>query len=91
MKTIKTAVSLPSELYLKAEKMRKKLNKSRSEMVADALARLVKDIETREAEARYAAAYKAMPETPEEIAEADAWPHDTDSDDEDWEEPDASR
>jgi metal-responsive CopG/Arc/MetJ family transcriptional regulator len=91
MKAIKTAVSLPAETYAKAEKIRKRLKKTRSEFMADALTRLVKSIETKEAEDRYAAAYKAMPETPEEIAEADAWPHDSDSGDEHWEKPDASR
>lgn len=91
MKTIKTAVSLPAETYFKAEKLRKKLGKSRSAMVADALAQVVKAAETREAEDRYAAAYRLKPETPEEIAELDAWPHDSDSGDEEWEKPDASR
>jgi metal-responsive CopG/Arc/MetJ family transcriptional regulator len=70
MKTIKTAVSLPTETYLKAEKLRKTLGKSRSEMVADALAALIKTVETREKEAQDNAAYARNPETPEEIAEA---------------------
>lgn len=68
MKTIKTAVSLPTEVYQKAEKLRKKLNKSRSELVAEALGKLVKDAEVREMEARDAAAYRRYPETAEEIA-----------------------
>jgi metal-responsive CopG/Arc/MetJ family transcriptional regulator len=66
MKTIKTAVSLPAETYLKAEKLRKKLGKSRSAMVADALLEMIKGIEIKEAEERDAAAYKAMPETEDE-------------------------
>jgi len=70
MKTIKTAVSLPAETYLKVEKLRKKLGKSRSEMVADALAGVIKVEEIREKEERDNAAYAKNPYTPEEIAEA---------------------
>jgi metal-responsive CopG/Arc/MetJ family transcriptional regulator len=70
MKTIKTAVSLPAETYHKAEKLRKKLRKSRSEMVADALAAVIKTEEIREKEARDNAAYAKNPYTPEEIEEA---------------------
>lgn len=91
MKTIKTAVSLPSETYQKAEKIRKKLGKSRSEMVAQALAKMIKEIEIRELEERYVAAYKAMPETPAEIAELGAWPLESPADRDEWGEPDASR
>jgi metal-responsive CopG/Arc/MetJ family transcriptional regulator len=70
MKTIKTAVSLPAETYQKAEKLRKKLGKSRSQMIADALAGVIKTEETREKEARDNAAYAKNPYTPEEIEEA---------------------
>ena len=80
MKTIKTAVSLPAETYHKAEKLRKKLGKSRSEMVADALAKIIKETENRERDERVIAAYKKYPETNEEVAEAmalteEAWKH----------------
>ena len=70
MKTIKTAVSLPAETYRKAEKLRKKLGKSRSEMIADALAGVIKAEETREKEERDNAAYAKNPYTAEEIEEA---------------------
>ena len=66
MKTIKTAVSLPAATYDKAEKLRKIMNKSRSEMIADALNLLIKTTEIKAAEARDAAAYKARPETADE-------------------------
>ena len=69
MKTVKTAVSLPAETYMKAEKLRKKLGKSRSEMVAVALAQLIKQIEIREKEAEDDAAYKKNPHTRAEIKE----------------------
>jgi metal-responsive CopG/Arc/MetJ family transcriptional regulator len=70
MKTIKTAVSLPAETYHKAEKLRKKMGKSRSQMMADALAGVIKAEEIREKEARDDAAYAKNPYTPEEIADA---------------------
>jgi metal-responsive CopG/Arc/MetJ family transcriptional regulator len=78
MKTIKTAVSLPADTYHKAEKLRKKLGQSRSEMVANALDELIKGAQTREAEEKDAAAYKALPESEEEHRGwekrvADAW------------------
>jgi metal-responsive CopG/Arc/MetJ family transcriptional regulator len=78
MNTIKTAVSLPAEIYNKVEKIRKKMDKSRSEMVADALCKMIKEIENRERDQREIAAYKKHPETREEITEAmaateDAW------------------
>ena len=72
MKTIKTAVSLPAETYQKAEKLRKKMGKSRSQMIADALAGVIKVEETREKEARDTAAYLKHPDTDEEVAEATA-------------------
>ncbi|MFI5363504.1 MAG: hypothetical protein ACHQ49_16170 [Elusimicrobiota bacterium] len=70
MKTIKTAVSLPAETYNKAEKLRKKLGKSRSQMISDALAAVIKTEEVREKEARDDAAYAKNPYTPAEIDEA---------------------
>ena len=57
MKTIKTAVSLPAETYSNAEKLRKKLGKSRSEFIGDALAAVIKADEIREKESRDNAAY----------------------------------
>lgn len=70
MKTIKTAVSLPAETYQKAEKLRKKWGKSRSEFIGDALAGVIKAEEIREKEARDNAAYAKNPYTQEEIDEA---------------------
>ena len=69
MKTVKTAVSLPADLYAKAEKLRKKLGKSRSQMVAEGLARVVRELEIKDMEARDNAAYLKNPHTKEEIAE----------------------
>ncbi len=92
MKTIKTAVSLPADLYAKAEKLRKKLGKSRSQMVAEGLAKIVRELEIREKEARDDAAYLKNPHTKEEIADIMAttkqsWAHLDEADkDVNWEE-----
>ena len=72
MKTIKTAISLPAETYHKAEKLRKKMGKSRSEMIADALAKVIQETENRERDERFIAAYKKYPETDAEVASAQA-------------------
>lgn len=69
MKTIKTAVSLPADLYIKAEKLRKKLGKSRSLMIAESLAKAVREAEIKDMEARDDAAYLKNPHTKEELAE----------------------
>lgn len=70
MKTIKTAISLPAETYHKAEKLRKIMGKSRSEMIADALGKLIQETEKRERDERFIAAYKKFPETAAEVADA---------------------
>jgi metal-responsive CopG/Arc/MetJ family transcriptional regulator len=80
MKTIKTAVSLPADLYAKAEKLRKKLGKSRSQMVAEGLAKVVRELEIKDMEKRDNAAYLKNPDTKEELDEArlgnaKAWSH----------------
>jgi metal-responsive CopG/Arc/MetJ family transcriptional regulator len=69
MKTIKTAVSLPEDLYLRAEKMRKKLGKSRSKLMAEGLTKIVRELEIKDMEGRDNAAYLKNPHTEEEIAE----------------------
>jgi metal-responsive CopG/Arc/MetJ family transcriptional regulator len=69
MKTIKTAVSLPADLYAKAEKLRKKLGKSRSQLVAEGLAKVVRELEIKDMEERDNAAYLKNPDTKEEIEE----------------------
>jgi metal-responsive CopG/Arc/MetJ family transcriptional regulator len=70
MPTVKTAVSLPAEIYHKAEKLRKKMSKSRSELIADALAAMIRADDILEKEARDRAAYQKTSETPEALAES---------------------
>ena len=72
-KAVKTAISLPAETYRRAEALRRKAGKSRSELYSQALQALLKAEEIREKEAQYIAAYRKHPETPEELAEAKAW------------------
>ncbi|MBI5245846.1 MAG: hypothetical protein HY923_01595 [Elusimicrobia bacterium] len=69
MKTIKTAVSLPADLYIRAEKMRKKMGKSRSKMITESLAKAVREAEIKDMEERDNAAYAKNPHTKEEIEE----------------------
>jgi metal-responsive CopG/Arc/MetJ family transcriptional regulator len=68
MKSMKTAISLPDSIYHASEKLRKKLNKSRSEFYADALDLMIRTEESREKEERDNAAYLKNPYSPEEIA-----------------------
>ena len=69
MKTIKTAVSLPADLYNRAEKIRKIMGKSRSQLVAEGLAKIVREFEIKDMEERDNAAYAKNPYTKEELEE----------------------
>ncbi len=70
MNTIKTAVSLPIDVYRKAEAMRKRLGQSRSQMVALALARVVRETELQEIERRDEKAYRERPRSAKDAAAA---------------------
>jgi metal-responsive CopG/Arc/MetJ family transcriptional regulator len=70
MNIVKTAISLSAGVYNDAEKLRKKLNKSRSELYADALVLMIKTIESHEIEERDNAAYLKNPYSPEEIVKS---------------------
>jgi metal-responsive CopG/Arc/MetJ family transcriptional regulator len=69
IRNIKTAISLPIETYQRAEALRRKTRKSRSELYTAALQVYFKAQEVRESEARYAAGYQAKPENMAEIRE----------------------
>lgn len=69
MKTIKTAVSLPAEVYHKSEKLRKKIGKSRSQLISEALVKVLREVEIKDMETRDDAAYLKNPHTKEELAE----------------------
>lgn len=59
-------VSLPSELFERGERERRKRHERRSEFVARLYRRYLDEIAERERVARYAAAYEKVPEAPEE-------------------------
>lgn len=69
-KSVKTAVSLPREIFLGAETLRRKAKKSRSSLYAAALRAYLKAEETRLLEEQCVAGYKAHPEDPKEM---EAW------------------
>jgi metal-responsive CopG/Arc/MetJ family transcriptional regulator len=67
-KSIKIAVSLPSDTFHLAENLRRKEKRSRSELYAKALEAYLKADELREMDARYEAGYRAKPESKEDTA-----------------------
>ncbi len=73
----KVAISLPTDLYRAVEKTRKKNRRSRSAVVQDALRRWLREQQQAQADQEYVEAYRRMPETPQEIAEAEAMAKDS--------------
>ncbi len=69
-RSIKTAISLPAETFRRAEKIRRKNGRSRSELYAAALELYLRTLEVRDLEAVYEAGYRKRPETPEDIQAA---------------------
>jgi metal-responsive CopG/Arc/MetJ family transcriptional regulator len=70
--TVKVAVSLPKEEFRAVEKARKKLGRSRSSLVAEAIRTWLEEQKNQEEVHRYIAGYKRHPETAEELMEAAA-------------------
>lgn len=66
-KTMKTAISIPKEDYSLMESLRKKLKKSRSEVVAEALHAWLKKKHEAILDAQIAHGYKQHPEDNQEI------------------------
>lgn len=66
-KSVKTAVSLPAEIFERAEALRRRKRKSRSGLYSAALEAFLKAEEIREKEARYEAGYRKHPEDPAEL------------------------
>jgi hypothetical protein len=64
----KIAVTVPTGTYLIVERLRRELGQSRSAVVASALAEWVRATTIAEAERRYVAGYRRMPETSAELA-----------------------
>jgi metal-responsive CopG/Arc/MetJ family transcriptional regulator len=81
----KVTVSLPDQLAAHIEQLRKRVNRSRSQVVADLLWRGGYEAEQEQREARYRAAYTGTPDEREDdalidaasgdfFADADPWP-----------------
>jgi len=71
--TRKFAISVPDELFNEAEKEREEISVSRSAMVQAALHAWVRARREERWDREYVEAYRRQPETPEEIAEQEAW------------------
>lgn len=67
----KVTVSLPAELLARIEELRSARHTSRSETVSELLWRGWRQVEAEEREARYRAAYEAVPDSDEEGAWAE--------------------
>lgn len=70
IRMIKTAISIPREDFNLIESLRKKLGKSRSQILVEAFRAWVNTRRKKELETRYAEAYQ---KNPEDIAELDAY------------------
>lgn len=70
--TTKTAISLPTDTFRRAEALRKRKRLSRSGFYAEAIEAFLKAERTRELDDAYIAAYKRRPETDQERADAEA-------------------
>jgi metal-responsive CopG/Arc/MetJ family transcriptional regulator len=71
-KTMKTAITIPKEDYKIIESLRRKLKKSRSEIISGAVHAWLKEQHTKILERQYEEGYRKHPETPEEIAQIEA-------------------
>ena len=65
--SVRTAISLPKEDFRHLESLRKKLDKSRSEIFQEALRGLFHKFEVWELERRYVEGYRHKPEDPSEM------------------------
>ncbi len=70
--TVKIAISLPKEKYQAVEKMRKKIRKTRSALISEALSLWLKEMRKEELIKRYIAGYKQHPESKAESKGASA-------------------
>lgn len=66
------AISLPAELLDRIEAERRATGESRSEFVRRAVDTLLRAQDEQQADEEYIEAYRKYPETPEEIADAEA-------------------
>jgi metal-responsive CopG/Arc/MetJ family transcriptional regulator len=65
--SVRTALSLDKEDFQHLELLRKKLDKSRSELIQEAIHDLFHKLETEKLESRYAEGYRKKPEIAAEV------------------------
>jgi hypothetical protein len=65
----KIAVTVPTETYAVVERLRRRLGKSRSAVVALALEEWIRGVDLAEADRRYVEGYLRIPGTPENVDE----------------------
>jgi metal-responsive CopG/Arc/MetJ family transcriptional regulator len=70
--TAKVAVSIPTATLRSVERVRRRLKRSRSAIVAEALDAWLRARELSEADRRYVDGYLRQPETPDEVAVTEA-------------------
>lgn len=70
--TAKVAVSIPLATLRRSERARRRLRKSRSAVVTEALEEWLAAREMGDADRRYVEGYARLPETPEELAPTEA-------------------
>jgi len=80
MNTIKTAIAIPKQDFVIVEKLRKKLHKSRSQILVEAFRAWVEKSRIQKLDDRYAEAYRKQPEDVAELnavlrATSSTWPH----------------
>jgi hypothetical protein len=83
MNTIKTAIAIPKQDFIVVEKLRKKLHKTRSQILVEAFREWVEKRRAQKLDDQYAEAYRKQPEDAAELhamlqGTASTWPK------EDW-------
>ena len=79
MNTIKTAIAIPKQDFIIVERLRKKLHKTRSQILVEAFRSWAEKRRMNEIDEQYAEAYRKQPEDAQEIeafqkASLGAWP-----------------
>lgn len=72
-KAVKVTISLPADVYEALERERHAVGETRSEYLAHSIQTLLRQKQEREWDEQYRRGYEEHPETPEELAELEAW------------------
>ena len=79
MNTVKTAIAIPKQDFVIVERLRKRLHKTRSQLLVEAFREWLENRRKKEEDERYAEAYRKQPEDAAEMdamlrATAGTWP-----------------